>query len=85
MPESHELRALTQAESDAIGPNNIKGFGGPWKARADRPDLLGDVDYLCPSCKEVVVEKTNAEGIKGLYKIQCWNCGVESSGTGLIS
>lgn len=84
MSESRKLRPLTDEEAELIGPNNVQGYGGPWKARADRPDLLGDIDYRCPNCDEVVVEKTTADGIKSINKIQCWSCGAASSGTGLL-
>ena len=82
MSDSCKLRPLTDDEAELIGPSSVPGYYGAWKARADRPDLLGDIDYRCPNCDEVVVENTITDGIKSINKIECWSCGAASSGTG---
>jgi predicted RNA-binding Zn-ribbon protein involved in translation (DUF1610 family) len=79
MTNSAPLRRLSRAQADAL-ENNFQTNGPLY---TNKPELIGDTDFLCPGCGTVLVEKTHAEGVKRLLKIECYKCGVVSSGEGL--
>lgn len=79
MTEKRELKPMSLDAAEAL-ENNFRSAG---PMRPSKPEAVGDIDYLCPFCKAVLVEQTNEKAIRAIKKIQCYACMRYSEGADL--
>ena len=80
MTERIPLRALNAAEAAKFKRN----FQTTGPMKVSNAAFIGDTDYLCPACKAVLFQGTNAVGIATINFIACYSCGAHSSGASLV-
>jgi hypothetical protein len=66
MSDERELRPISKDEAWEI-PLNTWNLGGPLTVKNSA--YAGTTDYLCPSCKAVLVLQTNSTGIATLKRL----------------
>jgi len=79
MSITRELLPLSWNQASHI-PNAVRRLGGP--LGVTNKAFVGTTDYLCPSCKAVLVEQCNARGVTSIKRLDCYKCGQPSTGTG---
>ena len=82
MSDARELRPLSWTQAWHV-PTVTRSLGGPLGVTNEA--FVGTTDYLCPSCKAVLVEQSNARGIATIKRLDCYNCGQPATGAGVDS
>ncbi len=80
MSDTRELRPLSWNQAWHI-PIATRRLVGP--LGVTNPAFSGSTDYLCPSCKVVLVEQSNARGVESIKRLDCYKCGQPTTGTGV--
>ncbi|HEV8446307.1 MAG TPA: hypothetical protein VGQ44_05790 [Gemmatimonadaceae bacterium] len=79
MSDTRELRPLSWSQASHT-PTAPRALGGP--LRVTHEAFVGTTDYLCPSCKVVLVEQSNARGVATIKRLDCYKCGQPATGSG---
>jgi hypothetical protein len=79
MSDARELHPLSWNRAWHI-PTATRRLGGP--LGVTNPAFSGTTDYLCPSCKAVLVVQSNARGVASIKRRDCYQCGQPATGTG---
>ncbi len=79
MSDARELRPLSWNQAWHI-PTATRSTGGP--LRVTNQAFIGTTNYLCPSCKVVLVEQSNARGVATIKRLDCYKCGQPATGAG---
>ena len=79
MSDTRELLPLSWNQASYI-PNTVRRLGGP--LGVTNQAFVGTTDYLCPSCKTVLVEQSNARGVATIKRLDCYHCGQPATGIG---
>ena len=80
MSDARELRPLSWNQASQT-PTAARSPGGPVGATNDA--FVGGTDYLCPSCKTVLIEQSNARGVATIKRLDCYKCGQPVTGAGV--